>query len=92
VVLGGGGVSYERGTPAAHLGMQELDMSRMDLVQWFRGGLVFKAHKLLYHSTLGLRVVKKKKHLGLQELDLSRMCLPPRLVSHLHLHSSRRIN
>jgi len=29
--------------------------------QWFRGGLVFKAHRLLYHSTLGLRVTKKKK-------------------------------
>ena len=27
----------------------------------FRGGLVFKAHRLLYHSTLGLRVIKKKK-------------------------------
>jgi len=27
----------------------------------FRGGLVFKAHKLLYHSTLGLRVINKKK-------------------------------
>jgi len=27
--------------------------------QWFRGGLVFKAHRLVYHSTLGLRVVKK---------------------------------
>jgi len=25
------------------------------------GGLVFKAHGLLYHSTLGLRVIKKKK-------------------------------
>ena len=24
-----------------------------------RGGLVFKAHRLLYHSTLGLRVIKK---------------------------------
>ena len=29
--------------------------------QWFRGGLVFKAHRLLYHSTLGLRFIKKKK-------------------------------
>jgi len=29
-------------------------------VQRFRGGLVFKDHRLLYHSTLGLRVVKKK--------------------------------
>ena len=27
----------------------------------FRGGLVFKAHRLLYHSTLGWRVVEKKK-------------------------------
>jgi len=26
-----------------------------------RGGLVFKAHRLSYHSTLGLRVIKRKK-------------------------------
>jgi len=30
-------------------------------VQRFRGGLVFKARRLLYHSILGLRVIKKKK-------------------------------
>jgi len=30
-------------------------------VQRFRDGLVFKAHRLLYHSTLGVRVIKKKK-------------------------------
>jgi len=30
-------------------------------VKRFRGGLVFKAHLLLHHSTLGLRVIKKKK-------------------------------
>ena len=43
-------------------------------VQRFRGELVFKAHRLLYHSTLGLRVTKKKektrfsfaKHPGVQ--------------------------
>jgi len=29
-------------------------------VKRFRGGLVFKAHRLLYHSTLGLGVIKKK--------------------------------
>ena len=29
-------------------------------VKRFRGGLVFQAHRLLYHSTLGLRVIKKK--------------------------------
>ena len=27
----------------------------------FRGGLVCKAHRHLYHSTLGLGVIKKKK-------------------------------
>ena len=32
-------------------------------VQQYRGGLVFKAHRLVYHSTLGLRVIKKKKEL-----------------------------
>ena len=26
----------------------------------FRGGLVFKARRLVYHSTLGWRVMKKK--------------------------------
>ena len=30
-------------------------------MQRSRGGLVFKAHRLLYHSTLGWRVIKKKK-------------------------------
>jgi len=30
-------------------------------VQRFRGGLVVKAHRLLYHSTLGLRVMKQRK-------------------------------
>ena len=29
-------------------------------VKRFRGGLVFKAHELWYHSTPGLRVIKKK--------------------------------
>jgi len=27
----------------------------------FRGGLVFKGYRLVYHSTLGLRVIKMKK-------------------------------
>ena len=29
--------------------------------QWFRGGLVFKAHRLVYRSTLRLRVIKKRE-------------------------------
>ena len=28
-------------------------------VKWFRDGLLFKAHRLLYHSTLDLKVIKK---------------------------------
>ena len=34
-------------------------------MQWFRGGLVFQAHRLLYHSTLGLRVTYKNTFGGL---------------------------
>ena len=33
-------------------------------VNRFRGGLVCKARRLVYHSTLGLRVIKKKKVTG----------------------------
>ena len=29
-------------------------------VKRFRGGLVFKDHRLVYHSSLGLRVIKKQ--------------------------------
>ena len=35
--------------------------TRFRNVQRFRGGLVCKAHRLVYHSTLGLRLIKKKK-------------------------------
>ena len=67
VVLGGGAVSYERGPPvtpllkrqdmaaegrAAPITIQEQLLYRN--VQRFRGGLVFKAHRLVYHSTVGL--------------------------------------
>jgi len=38
-----------------------LDSGPVRRVKRFRGGLVCKAHRLLYHSTLGLRVIKKKK-------------------------------
>jgi len=30
-------------------------------VKRFRGGLVFKAHRLVYHSTLGMRVIKQRR-------------------------------
>ena len=44
------------------------------IVKRFRGGLAFKAHRVLYHSTLGSRVIKKtqkKKNLveGLEAVE-----------------------
>ena len=39
---------------------QEEELLRTN-VKRFRGGLVFKAHRLVYHSTLGWRVIKKKE-------------------------------
>ena len=33
-------------------------------VQRFRGGLVFKAQRLVYHATLNLRVIKRTKKEG----------------------------
>ena len=38
----------------------------------FRGGVVLKAHRLLYHSTLGSRVMRKKKTLTKAESRLAR--------------------
>jgi len=35
-------------------------------VKRFRGGLVFKAHRWFHHSTLGSRVIKKKKTCGVE--------------------------
>jgi len=40
----------------ARVGPREMALARI-----YRGGLAFKAHRLLYHSTLGLTVIKKKK-------------------------------
>jgi len=45
----------------------------------FRGGLVFKAHRLVYHSTLGSREIKKKKKCG---TDLVEPHDPPRHHPH----------
>ena len=30
-------------------------------MKWFQGGLAFKAHRLSYQSTLGLKAIKKEK-------------------------------
>ena len=42
----------------------------------FRGGLVFKAHRLLYHSTIGLRVIKMKKNAPKFEPRIVRVLFP----------------
>ena len=46
-------------------GVNALDVDGVQLlridVKRFRGGLVFKAHRLMYHPTLGSRVMQKKK-------------------------------
>jgi len=39
----------------------DVEVQRTPGVQRFRGGLVFKTHRLLYHSTVGLRVIKKER-------------------------------
>ena len=61
-----------------------------------RGGLVFKAHRLVCHSTLGWRVIKKKNKKkrdnveGYQDLDLkARTRFRPRL-SYIHTSPQRR--
>jgi len=41
-------------------------------VQRFQGGHVFKAHRLLYPSTLGLRVIKKKTKLHTTNVGVAR--------------------
>ena len=59
--------------------LERPDQSETDLVErllnrnveQFRGGLVFKAHRLVYHSTRSSREVKKKKKTDLDFLALS---------------------
>ena len=45
------------------------------------GGLVFKAHRLVYHSTLGLRVIKKKKTSHCNPQDLVIRWEPQKLIT-----------
>ena len=50
----------------ARIATQSIHVPRRGRQHLFRGGLVFEAHTLLHHSTLGLRVIKQymKKQLG----------------------------
>ena len=86
------GVDYEKGTPVCvprtsrRLKGEDSNLKKDDV-------LVFKVHRLLYHSTPGSRVAKKKKarHARLPALrdlflfvasSLSYM-LPPHYMNHL---------
>ena len=42
----------------------------------FRRGLAFQAHRFFYHSTLGLRVIKKKRRFKERRLRVSMRFLP----------------
>jgi len=61
-------------------GREEVDVERdvvlLRNVQRFRGGLVLKAHRFFYHSTLCLRVTKKKKKRACQHRRLDGPCNP----------------
>jgi hypothetical protein len=44
-------------------------------VQRFRGGLLFKAHRLVYHSILALRVTKTKKRKIVRKIPFEVRCM-----------------
>jgi len=60
------GTGFRSASPAKFSAREQLHYRN---VKRFRGGLVFKAYRLVYHSTLGLRVIKKKKKHGVQEFQ-----------------------
>ena len=69
MVLGGGAVSYDRGTPADHTKPNQTEVA-LDQVEnnYFtetcsgsEAGSYVRLIDFVYHSTLGLRVIKKKK-------------------------------
>jgi len=72
VVLGGGAVSYERGTPVGLFGSE---FSRSE-----EGSYLRLTDLLAYHSTLGSRVIKKKS-------SRVRRCICAFHYSHIASHS-----
>ena len=52
--------SPSSGRPLVFVDLPKEQLLRRN-VKRFRGGLVLKVHRLLFHPTLGLRVIKKKK-------------------------------
>ena len=56
--------------PASRFLIQEQLLLRR-IVQWCRGGLVIKAHRPVYHSTLSSLLIKTKKKSDQQSVSLS---------------------
>jgi len=56
--------SHKPFNPATLSNPQPVEQLLRRTVQRSQGGLVFKAHRLLYHSTLGSRVRKKEEEKG----------------------------
>jgi len=55
-----GDVGKVVGVPANLRSLRQHQLHHLVCGLRLRGGLVFEAHRLLYQSTLGLRVIKKK--------------------------------
>jgi hypothetical protein len=59
---------YKRYQRAGFLERVVLGQLRLPLQNHLlRGGLVFKGHRLWFHSTLGSRVIKKKREEGMND-------------------------
>ena len=80
--------------PTENLSPQEQLLSRN--AERFRGGLVYKAHRLFFHSALGSRVIKKKGRERALEGDEiaflvgSRLGLVAQLPQRLHIEPAVR--
>jgi len=70
---------------AVHFSIEEQLLSRN--AERFRGGLVFKARRLLFHSTLGSRGIQKKKRRAESSADQN----VPVAVRHLPRESEERL-
>jgi len=64
-------------------------LSVREVLRGFRGGLVFKAHSILYHSTLGLRVINKKRKKKKKSSLCEKCCGGRSRVNSAHITQSR---
>ena len=69
-----GGLERLRSLLLRHLLSHGSQFKKIFLAERFRGELIFKAHRLLYHSTLDSRAIQQKKNtdhtLGLTDWNI----------------------